>query len=100
MAQDGRREISVRNFDDFLSDLGPVWRPRWSPCRSFFRAFFRRLFSVWILEASGLDLGAHFGDFREPEGAREAKTRFNEKYGLAEAKPMFSRGGGLPRSSK
>ena len=55
---------------------------------------------VSVLEAIDLDFEAHFGAFFEPEGARETKTCFNEKSTFPYLKPMFSRVGGLPRSSE
>ena len=65
---------------------------------------FSDIFSVRIFvsvsKAIGIDLEAHFGDFFMPEGAREAKTGFTAKSSFPSIKPMFSRVGGLPRSSK
>ena len=61
---------------------------------------FSFLFLVAVLEAIDLDFEARFGDFCEPEGARETQTCFNEKSSFPSVKVMFSRVGGLPRSSK
>ena len=55
---------------------------------------------VSVSKAIGIDLEAHFSNFFMPEGAREAKTDFTAKSSFPSIKPMFSRVGGLPRSSK
>ena len=61
---------------------------------------FSFIFSASVLEAIDLDFEVDFGDFFESGGARETKMCFHAKPRLVEAKPMFSRVGGLPRSSK